>query len=273
MINRIFSNMKYNLSFAFSSSKIPVLLIMLGIIIHDYSKALCRFSVQSGFELSQWIFPLIFNQIYMRRIINIGVVFLFCDLPTAKQNYYFLLHRSGKSCWIAGQFLYIIIMSIMYYFSIFLITILVNIKYIEFSQEWGKAICIVASGKINAGENLYISREIVNLFSPLEAVLNTFVLNVLMASFLGGVILFFNLLFGRAPAGIVASSVMIFIDIITNYYHSLISWSPVTWSNLEYISFYRSKVFVICFYSISFLLIMLISIAYHRKNTIKITEN
>ncbi len=277
LINRIFRNAIFNLKYAFSNIKIILLLAIIGIVIHDYMKEVIIFANNFNLKPSQWIFPLIFNARYMRCILNMGIIVLFSDMPTAKSNYYYMLSRSGKGCWVAGQFLYIFSLSAIYYLSLFLICIIVNLRNIEFTSEWGKIFELIGDGQVDIGYKTYLSRTIIKLFSPFEATFYTFILYFLMSCFIGNMIFFFNMRFNSKPVGAGLSAILILLDLINIYYPNLFWYSPLSWSDLEYVNIYQntnypSVGYMIFSYSLLILIFFFLSLIYHNKNTLTIEE-
>lgn len=271
---KIFRVTTYNIKISMSDVKFYFLLLLISIFIYDYMKDIISFSDSVNYKISPWSFPLLFNQKYMRCIINIGVLFLFCDVPIINKNYYYIISRSGENCWIISQTLYIFFMSGLYYFFILIISILINISHVEFTTEWGKVFQTLGSG-YNIGYKTYTSLLIIHYFSPLQATFFTFLLNWLSSSLIGIIISSCNMILKGKINGIIISSFLVFFDLFVVYFPRLSWFSPVTWSNLECIKISNNSdlpsiTFIIFMYILSILFIFIFNLFYHQKNKFEI---
>ena len=242
-VKKAFLLASYNVRLAITDIKFILIILAITFIIHDYTKDIISFSIEYNCKISIWLFPLLFNQKYMRRIIYIGVLFIFCDAPLTNNNYYYFLLRSGKKVWITGQFLYIFFMSGLYYIIIFLAGIITNCTHINFMHdinEWGAIFETLGSG-YNIGYKTYTSNIIIKYFTPIQASWFTFILNFFSASFIGLLTCYANMVIKEKTSGVFVSTIIVLLDSLAPYYPKLIFFSLATWSNLECIQISKSS--------------------------------
>lgn len=77
-------------------------------------------------------------------IASLGALLLFCDAPFIDSEQPYIVLRSGRKKWVAGQIAYIAISSALFTLFLYLLTLLLLLPWLEFSTEWGKAIGTLA---------------------------------------------------------------------------------------------------------------------------------
>ena len=93
-----------------------------------------------GIAISPWLFPFVSADLYVQVAIILCSVFLFSDAPFIDESAPYVIIRSGRHLWAAGQILYIFMASAMLVLFIVLLTLLPFVNRIEWTVEWGKVV-------------------------------------------------------------------------------------------------------------------------------------
>lgn len=147
-----------------------------------------------------------------RMLFYFGVVLLFCNAPFMDDQQMFVLVRTGRLRWFAGQLAYIVAANLVYFLWTALTTVLVLIPQVGFSTDWGGIIRMCAENNGLAG--VVMHKEIVEAYTPLAACLITYGLNVLVGTLLGLVVFLGNMLGSRIYGSAVAIGWIVFSNMI-----------------------------------------------------------
>lgn len=215
--------------------RIWVIAIILILLIHYYTKEIVEFSRQIDVEVSPWLFPFLFSQKYVKLLFLFPLLLLFCDAPFIDENQPYVIARSGRTSWSIGQISYIVIGSALYFLFLMILTIIINLFYIQFTFEWGKVLGTLAN--TNAGQiadiKMVISRTITHYFTPIQAMWFAFLLSWLAGVFLGLLIYVVNSLSNTRIFGVLATSFFLVFDATITDYYELYRFSPVSWSSID----------------------------------------
>lgn len=228
-------------------------------------------------SVTPWLVPFILSDNYMIIVIFVCAVILFCDAPFIDEQQPYIIIRSNRICWAAGQILYIIISGLI--FSLFLfISICINlISVINFSFDWGKTIGTLAQTDAGIQFDSYISFDysIMVNFNAIQATVLVLFLVWTISVLLGLLIFFINTHLSNIIGPIVAFAFVLVqyllpiirVDIL--YYFSPVSWVNLKNIDFKGISFYPGLEFVInTLFILIFVLIVSIVISY-KKSEIK----
>jgi len=203
-----------------------------------------------GYGVSPWIFPHLLVAPIMMPIYGCFAMLLFSNAPFIDRHTPFLLVRTGRITWVLGQLLYIFLTSLLYTIVNYVITVISFIPFIEFTSDWGKVIRTLGSDPGSAYEKgiyltVTIQSSIISAFSAIEATLISLGLFFLVTLFIGIVIFSFNLIIGKM-SGIITVGILVFISYFSIFVgnltlgHKVYYFSPLSWSSLQYIDWYRS---------------------------------
>lgn len=220
--------------------RIWILGILLLILVHENTRNLSDISANLGIKSTLWSFPFLYAQYHMKLIFTLPLLILFCNAPYADKNTLLVLARSGRGAWIAGQLLYIVISSAVYYLFLFLCTVLLALPSAEWTAEWGKLIYTLAytDAAGAAGHHfIQVSGFVITYFTPLQAVWFTFLLSWLSAVMLGLIVCGFNVLTNTKYIGCAASGIVIVFSCFVSVFGGdrLLPYSPVSWNTLNQI--------------------------------------
>lgn len=212
---------------------IAVLLLM--VFIHSYTKGLSDLCSYYHIKSSPWLFPFIYMQYYAKILFFLPLLLIFSNAPFIDNNQFYIIARSGKTKWFIGQMCYIIITSAIYFVFIILCSIMTNLDCISYNNEWGKVINTLANTSAGTSFNIELSvnKNVIQMFTPMQAMWFTFLHSWLSGIILGLVIFLFNLKL-KGSGTFVASFILVFSAIASKSV-TLTKYSPITWSTLNYI--------------------------------------
>lgn len=168
-----------------------IILAAAWIFIFTYEKDIFTYAASINESVTPWLFPFLNGQKFMRVILLLGPVLMFCSAPFTSSAQISLIIRAGRKACIIGNMMYIAACSVLYYAALVVFSILPFVFGFDWSLEWGKAL-----GTLSAypDENVIaiISSKILTYFSPLQAIWFTFLLAVINSIFLGFLIYAFN---------------------------------------------------------------------------------
>ncbi len=237
------------------------LLIML-VFVHSYTNGLSSFCDYVNIKSSPWIFPFLYTQYYVKLLFFFPLILIFSNAPFVDNNELYVIIRSGRIKWSIAQILYIIISTAIYFFLVILFSIIFNLNIICITDEWGKVLNTLAN--TDAADQFNIGfkpdKNIINLFSPIQAMWFTFLHSWISGIILGLIIFLFNMIF--KGFGTFISSIVLVFSAIASKELSLVKYSPVTWSTLNYLHIhindnFPSYGYIGVFYSVSIFLLIL----------------
>ena len=80
------------------------------------------------------------------------LIFIYCDAPFIDKNQIYILMRCKRKLWGIGQIIYIFMTSAIYFSLIAAMTIVLNIRNIEYMNDWGKGIRYIGFFKCSVGK-------------------------------------------------------------------------------------------------------------------------
>lgn len=235
-----------------------VQIILLQIILSPISK----FSASVQEPVAPWIFPFLSSDYYVILIIMFGALLLFCNAPFIGPQTRFMLVRCGKTPWICGQVLYVLLASLVYVSLIHIISILLLLPDMQWTNTWGKIYYTLAAS--NAGQvynvPLSFSYNIILAYSPIAATAISMCLTWLVCSFIGVLILALNL-FKRKSGVFIAAGFILLEVIALNSAFSTTYFSPVSWCSLACLSITGYSQYPSVVYAFSVLLVSILGLA------------
>lgn len=231
-----------------------VLLIFL--FVFNTLKTTRTFAEMVGIGIAPWVFPFLFTNPTCLLLIELALLFLLCDIPSSDQSQMFVLLRVGKTAWIMGQLLYLVVASLIFCLSIYAFSVICMIPYIELSSSWGKVIGTLAQTTASSQYGtLSFPYEILKTYLPVQATAISFLLLWLSEIFLGEILILLNLFVHRGIAITVASVLVLLPYLIYfNDAYVLLKFSPLSWCNLTYINKAQS-IYPTLSYSLTVLLV------------------
>ncbi len=258
-----------------SSYRMYVLLLLLILFTYHYVRPFYTASVQVDKSIPVVVFPFLTNGTFTQAIIMFGMVFLFCDAPFMDNIQLYTIIRSGKQKWAVGQILYMILASAVYLLTIFLLTVLMLVPNIDFADKWGAIFSTLAQGASFGNIAISIPQKIVALYSPMEAVVISFLLEWGAIVFMALLLFAINLNCNRI-IGIVSVSSLILFDaaVYNNWPYSYNKFSPVSMARLTTLDALGSNgrptlLYAVLFYGIGILFLSAFCVLCVRKKAVK----
>ena len=130
----------------------------------------------TGLRTNPMIFTFITSDVICALIIFSGVVFLYADAPFIDRSQPYVIIRSNRFLWAAGQIIHVIAFSAVYFLALNLITAALLLPHGTLATDgWGKLINTLSLNDLGLGMYFDIPSSTVNLYSPLSAFLIAYI--------------------------------------------------------------------------------------------------
>lgn len=256
-----------------------IVVIMMAMYIQSRLAPITEFCSAFGYKVTPYIFPFLMTDKMSVMLIMFTLVLLFCDAPFIESEQPYIITRSGRKTWVAGQIIYIALASALFFLIIILFTVLFLIPHIEFSGEWGKVIGTFAQTSVGANHMISIPFDlgVYSSYTPASAMLITFGLCCFVGMFLGMTIFFFNLNISRSAGAIIAAVLILWQVAVGKTSTVFINFSPVSWVSLtnidvKGITLYPTIWYILTVLSILSFLLILGSVVSIRKRDIDVLK-
>lgn len=193
-----------------------MLLLLLCASVSQFCTEINDFSLSIGTQTNiLGVLPYMYssNKPYFRLIIQLGIILMFSNAPFRNDNSLFCVMRAGYKKWCIGQILYIVFASLIYVFSLFLLTNLFCIQTLGCSFSWGKTF---ATLRLTTNFVYPITEKIQLLYNPLEAFLHTVFLIFMLSIFFGLLIFLLSSLIGKS-SGIIISVLLVLLGLMPDF--------------------------------------------------------
>lgn len=261
-----------------TNSRIMMCFMLAFLLVISYTGGLRIVANYLGEDMNPWIYPFLMTYRYIKIFFMIIFVFILCDAPFIDSNQISVILRTSRVKWCLGQILYIISSAFTYSVFLFLSSIIVNIRYIKWGTSWGTVIGKAGSSGImnTLGVNystVNISNTIIRYYTPIQAIILTFIIQFLSMVMIGLIIYFFNSITKIKILGVVIAAFWILFTAIADNNAKMIWISPITWNSINNIDVagataYPSYSFVFSMYGITIIVLMILSIMASRKQEI-----
>lgn len=203
------------------------------ILIRENTKQLAEICAYLGVKASPWIYPFLYMPYYNKLLFFFPLILIFSNAPFLDQNGLFVLIRSGRVKWCFAQLLYVAVTSVLYFLYILVFSVVLNLRSIEFTEDWGKLFHTLANTDLGNRFALGFEpeRNVLSAFSPLLAVWFTFLHSVFCGVILGFAIFFFNM--KHSGGGSFFASSLLVLSAVAAKQTVLLKLSPISWSTLN----------------------------------------
>lgn len=259
-----------------SNPRIYVIAILLALFINSLTRPIANLCYSVKIAISPWVFPFITGDFNILPILMFGVVLLFCDAPFLDNSQPYIIARCGKKAWLAGQFLYIFFATVVYFLYVILLTIVNLLPVMRWQTGWGKIIstlCMTDAGR--QFQTMTFRQEIFQYYTPLQAMGLSFLMAVLVGTFLGLLIFTINLKLSRIIGAIIASAPALLVDTIFFNEFYFIYYSPVAWASLAKLDPTGTQLLPTVGYAVFWLMVLIlvlcvVSFIFMRKKEIEV---
>lgn len=218
----------------FRDSKFFVTVLFSFLFLLVYISPLRSEAASSRYGIAPYILPLIYDMNTMHMIFV--MILLVCDAPFAQKNYMFInIRASMKSCFI-GKLIYLFFISIILQIVQFMLSVLLLIPYLGFSDNWGYILTKVISygfSEPSLYESFAARISVITSYMGIEALLSQIILNISFTFMLGMIAFFLNGMVKRYAGPVVLVFIAIYDNVINaagffdeNIY-KLLEYSPV----------------------------------------------
>lgn len=225
----------YSLKKTFSSSKIYIIVILSFMYIQFMLNPIKIFSENVQIGVSPYLFPFLLTSGYSVKIFLLLVILLFCNAPFMDEAQLYILVRTGRKKWCAGQVLYIMILSGFYVLLLIVFTGLALISELSFDVGWGKVINTFAQTGIAVLHGIPVSFDysIILKYNPIAAMILEGFLCWFLFNLFGNIIFAINMKVSKLVGNIVAVS-LIFFQVISEEISPILTYfSPASWLSLS----------------------------------------
>jgi hypothetical protein len=191
-------------------------------------------------NVSAWVFPHYLANPTMTLVYCCFVILLYCDAPFMDSHMSQIVLHIGRVDWLIGQFLFIVISSLVYALWLALSVIIVLIPHVSFANEWGNVLYGIAQQTsliIDYNIVLSVTENMLEAFTPLKAMVISIGLAWLVSIFYGTSIMCANIVINRR-AGYIVGGFWAFWSYFAAYLgvlmfgYGILSVSPATWVSM-----------------------------------------
>lgn len=227
----------YNLKKTFTSSKIYIIIILSFMYIQFMLNPVKVFAENVQIGVSSYLFPFLLTSSYSVKIFLLLVILLFCNAPFMDEAQLYILVRTGRRKWCAGQMLYIMILSGFYTVLLILFTVITLIPELSIEIGWGKVINTLAQTGIAASQGIPISFDysIILKYHPITAMILEGFLCWLLFILFGNIIFTVNMKISKFAGNIIAVALVFFQMIAEEISPLLTYFSPASWVSLSFL--------------------------------------
>lgn len=219
-----------------SQPRVLILLLLIPGYLSMLERPVAQFCGHVGVSVSPWIFPFLTNDWYTLMLLMFGVILLFCDAPFIDDSQPYLLLRAGRAQWAAGQMLYILVGTSLYFGYVLLVSLMLLMPHVAFQSDWGKVLYTLSDTDACRQFQipLLFSPDIIADYTPITALLISFFTALLAGLFLALVMMAMNL-YTRRAFGITAAMLLTLMQAFAANVNLpfLYYLSPVSWAGLD----------------------------------------
>lgn len=279
-IKRVFLISLYNMKKLLINPRLYIIVILSFLYMQFMLLPVRDFCRNVGIGITPYVFPFFIAASYSAKIISLLAVLLFCNAPFVDSEHPYIILRSSRKKWFAGQIVYIFMAGLLYGFLLVIMNSLIFMPYIQFDGNWGKVINTLAQTGAAVEHGIVVPFDylIINSYSPFMAMALQMLLCCLIFFLLGNVIFLLNALIGRAAGSVIAVAIILFPMIAEDIAPAITYFSPISWMSLSMLevhhnSHYPSLQYALC--ALLFLNVILIGLSFlvMRKRDVEVLKN
>lgn len=213
---------------------ITVLVIQL-FITHVYMKGLVACSVAYDYPCTPWVFPFYLSSSFVILITMLSVIYFFSDIPYMQYQNMYQIIRVGRIKWGLANVLCIVIEALLLVLVSVLLSIVCLQGRVEWSWDWGKLLHTISLTNASDTYEIYldVSYDSMYRYSPVQLMMLTGGILLLVIIFMAFSMFALSLLFGRFTAVFMAGTMTAMIFLVERCHPSVarsISYvTPVSW--------------------------------------------
>lgn len=191
----------------------------------------------AGEKITIWVVPHIFDNTVFATFYALIIIYLFSDVPFFdNRELYYMIHL-GRIRWVLKKMLSMVMTSVLFTASSFLICIFSFFPNINIADDWGKVIRTSAFGSLNINRMCYMSQNIIYNYTPVYAMVLC-LLMVLLVTTMTGFFMFAVSIFVNKNMAVVVSGLGAMLNFSSNLYITE-KWLP----KINIYAWYRLSIF------------------------------
>lgn len=237
-IRVVHKNVGIDFRYLLSQKKTYMILAIILIFGWWHTADFLRASMETGIRTAPWIFQEYFGSPTMLMLYGFLTVMVFADIPYHNSMSQMIEIRTGRRNWIISQMVYTVELAFFYTLVFALSSFLFLLPRIYFTTGWGEFLTRVADGRVEGLSR--VTSQMVENYSPVRAVLITFLCVWGVSVFMGMLIFVLRMFISHSVAVAVAGFLAFFSYFVISmgamvFGNFLYKVSPLNWLCLYYI--------------------------------------
>lgn len=237
-IRVVHKNVGIDFRYLLSQKKTYMILAIILIFGWWHTADFLRASMETGIRTAPWIFQEYFGDPTMLMLYGFLTVMVFADIPYHNSMSQMIEIRTGRRNWIISQMIYTVELAFFYTLVFALSSFLFLLPRIYFTTGWGEFLTRVADGRVEGLSR--VTSQMVENYSPVRAVLITFLCVWGVSVFMGMLIFVLRMFISHSVAVAVAGFLAFFSYFVISigamvFGNFLYKVSPLNWLCLYYI--------------------------------------
>lgn len=263
-----------------SNPRMYLVFLMLAVFEWTLVQDVRAYAVSVGMSISCWYFPFLFVNGINCLFYYLTLILMYCNAPYVDEHQIYVMLRSGRTDWFAGQILYTVFASFLFFGWMALLSVLEFVPYVGFSGEWESVLWKLAQNPRAYGNGSYVNvpYKILQNYTPVQAFLLCFAINVGLGILFGLLIFYINLWKSRGYGAAAVLGWVGFSDIVGGLFGVrdwMIIFAPTLWTDLGYYCERFSRIslpFVWTFILMGIVLLSILIMMRSRKYTVESLE-
>ncbi len=192
-----------------------------------------------GTTIHPWVFPFLMHGGTVITPLLLAYVILIVDAPFRNRQQRYVLLRTGKRTWLAGQIVYQFILSLSFSLLILVCSIVFLIPKLSFSLEWGDFLTTISlDGLPRAYGYLSPQYSVIRGNSALEVTIRVFTTFTFSCFLLSMIVMLANLWLNKSVGAVIAMACALMPSLsqymqTTQYVYRFFTWiSPFGWADM-----------------------------------------
>lgn len=223
-----------NLEHRMISFRFATLVIMLLLIFDIFLRGFRNNAELMGMNANIGVLPFLQSHNYFMKIVLLGVVYFYSNVPFMEREQLYVLARIGKRKWGRRNLSYIVGSSFFMTILLFVISVVEIVSVGKCSAEWDAVYKTLALTGGNREMMFGISYRIMEAYCPVQLLFGTLLLDWLIIMFLG-LVMYVVSLYGYRTASCVLAVILVFLPSVSEWLtiDSLVYYSPVSWLDCD----------------------------------------
>ncbi|GHU41860.1 hypothetical protein FACS1894111_04830 [Clostridia bacterium] len=222
----------YNIKTRLCSFRFLTVLLMLLAIFDMYLRDFRENAQMMELRANLAIFPFLQADGYFMKVLMLGVIYFYSNVPFREQNRLFALNRLGKPRWGRQNIAYIIGSGLILTLVLAVLSILLVLPVGTFSLSWDAVYKTLALTGGNRQLLFHINYHIMRAYPPAVLMSVSLLLDWIVISFVG-MAMYTVSLFGSRTMSCVVGAVFAFLPSIGNWVPISLYFSPTAWLDCD----------------------------------------